>query len=133
LLKILGIERAEIGKDAKMFSMNKHGAKEGPKRVGESFAKSRSNGEDLMGFSESAMTAKADGFIQIDTEHGVRCFKTVQGVQVSSGFFCGEGRSPILRHGTGTKRSESDPQFRPPRDESKSFGSITKLSIIDNI
>jgi hypothetical protein len=80
LLKIFGIERTEIRDNAKMLGMNKHGAQKSQERIGESLAKSRSNGEDLMGFSKSAMTAKADGFIQIDAEHGVRCFKTVHGV-----------------------------------------------------
>ena len=86
-----------------------------------------------MGFSDPAIAPKTDGFIQIDTEHGIGRFKTTQCVQVGSGFFSGERGSPILRHRTGTKRRKTDPHFRPPRDELKSCGSITKLLRIDNI
>ena len=132
-MKIFGVERTEIGDDPKVFGMSKHGAEKCEKRIGKSFAKSWGNGEGLMSFAEAAMTAKADGFIQIDTEHGVRRFKTTQRVQVCFGFFCGERGSPVFRHRTGTKRRKTDPQCRPPRDESKSFGSITKLLRIDNI
>jgi hypothetical protein len=132
-LKILGIERSEIRNNAKVFGMSKHGAKKSDERIGESLAKSWSNRKSLMGFSEPPMTTKAEGFIQIDAEHGVRRFKTTQRVQVRSGFFCGERGSPVFRHRTGTKRRKTDPHFRPPRDELKSFGSIAKVLRIDNI
>ena len=133
LLKIFGIERTEIRSGAKVLGMSKHGTEKSQERVGESFAKSRSNREDLMGFNEAAIASKTDGFIQIDTEHGVGRFKSAQRVHVGFGFFSGERGSPILRHRADTKRRKSDPHYRPPRDESKSFGSITKLLRIDNI
>ena len=101
LLKIFGIERAEIRNDAKMLRMNKHGTEKSEERLGEPLAKSWSNGEGLISFAEPAVTAKSEGFIQIDTEHSVGRFKTVQRVQVRSGFLRGERRSPILRDRTG--------------------------------
>ena len=116
-----------------MLGMSKHGAEKSQERVGEPFAKSRSDREGLMGFDEPAIPTKPDGFIQIDTEHGVGCFKTAQRAHVGFGFFSGEGGSPILRHRANTTRRESDPHCRPPRDDSKSWKSITKLLTIDNI
>lgn len=110
MLKVFGIKRTEVGDNAKMFGMSQHGAEKNEERVGEPFAKSGSNREGLMGFDEPAITTKADGFIQIDTEHGVGRFKATQCVQVCSGFLSGEWRSPILRHGADTKRRKSDPQ-----------------------
>jgi len=87
-----------------MFGMNKHGPKKSQERVRESFAQSRCNREGLMGFDEAAIATKTDRFIQIDTEHGVGCFKSTQRVYIGFGFFCGEGGSPILRHRADTKR-----------------------------
>jgi hypothetical protein len=116
-----------------MFGMSKHGAEKSQERISKPFAKSRSNREGLMGFEEAAIATKTDGFIQIDTEHGVGCFKSAQRVHICFGFFSGKRGSPILRHGAGATRRESDPHYGPPRDESKSWESITKLSKIDNI
>ena len=82
LLKIIRIERTKIRNHAKMFGMNKHCPQQQHQRIGKSFAECWSNGEGLMRFSETAIAAKAEGFIQIDTEHGVRRFKTAQSVQV---------------------------------------------------
>jgi hypothetical protein len=31
-----------------------------------------------LGFGDAAMAPQAKGFIQIDTEHGIRCFKPVK-------------------------------------------------------
>jgi hypothetical protein len=78
LLKIFRIKRTEIGSGAKVLGMGKHGAEKSQERIGEPFAKHRSNREGLMGFDEPAIATKSDGFIQIDTEHGVRCFKPTQ-------------------------------------------------------
>jgi hypothetical protein len=133
LLKILGIERTEIRDGAKVLGMSKHGAEKSQERVGKPLAKSRSHREGLMRFGEAAIAAKTNGFIQIDTKHGVGRFKSAQRVHVGFRFFSGERGSPILRHRANTKRRKSETQCRPPRDESKSFGSITKLLRIDNI
>ena len=74
LLKIFGIERTGIRDNAKMLGMNKHGAQKSQERIGESIAKSWSDGKGLMCLAEPAITAKSDGFVQIDTEHGVGRF-----------------------------------------------------------
>lgn len=125
-MKIFRIERTEIGDNAKMFGMKKHGAKQSQERVGESLAKSRSDREGLMGFDHAAIPSKTDGFIQIDTEHGVGCFKTAQRVQVGFGFFNGERGSPILRHRADTKRRKSNPHCKPPRGQVKEFCEYNK-------
>jgi hypothetical protein len=40
-----------------------------------------------MGFDEAAIPTESDRFIQIDTEHGVRRFKSAQRVHVGFAFF----------------------------------------------
>jgi hypothetical protein len=126
LLKIIGIERAQIGDDAKMFCMNKHGAQKSQQRIGESFAKSWSNRKGLMCLAEPADTAKSEGFVQIDTEHGVRRFKAAQRVEVRSGFLCGEWRSPILRDRAGARGRKSESHCGPPRGRVEKFGEYNK-------
>ena len=80
MLEIFGIKRAEVGNNAKMFGMGKHCAEKRQERVGEPFAKGRSDRKGLMSFSESSVAAQAEGFVQIDTEHCVSRFKIAQRV-----------------------------------------------------
>src|SRR5689334_21819957 len=109
LLEIFGIERAEIGDDAKMFAMREHCTQKNLERISQSLAKSRSNRKGLMSFSIAAIAAKSKSLIQVDTEHSISRFKSAQSVQIRSGFLVVERGSPVLGHGTNPWRSESDP------------------------
>jgi len=51
-----------------------------------------------LGFGDEAIAPQAKSFIQIDAEHGIRCFKPVKNLQISMGFIAEERGSPILRH-----------------------------------
>ena len=43
-------------------------------------AQGRRNAQNLLGFGDAAIAPQAKGFIQIDTKHGIRCFKPVKNV-----------------------------------------------------
>lgn len=85
-LKIVGIQRAEIGNSAKVLGMPEHRAQQRQERDCESLAKCGSHRERLTGFPEPAMATKSERLIQIDTEHRVSCFKSAQSLHVRSGF-----------------------------------------------
>lgn len=61
-------------------------------------AERRRNAQNLLGLGNAAIAPQAKGFIQIDTEHGIGCLKSVKDVQIRVGFVAGERGSPILRH-----------------------------------
>ena len=61
-------------------------------------AERRRNAQSLLGFGDEAIAPQAKSFIQIDAEHGIRCFKPVKNLQISMGFIAEERGSPILRH-----------------------------------
>ena len=98
VLKILRVERGEIGSGAKMLGVLEHGMKQGMKRVGQPLTKSRSNTENLIGLGIATATAHAERFIQAYTEHGIGSFETVDVVYISVGLITLERNAPILRH-----------------------------------
>jgi hypothetical protein len=55
--------------------MFKHYLEYGTERISETLAQSWSYGKDLICLGITAITAHAEGLIQIDAEHGVRSFK----------------------------------------------------------
>lgn len=61
-------------------------------------AQGRRNAQNLLGFGGVAIAPQAKGFIQIDTKHGIRCFKPVKNLQIGIAFIAVERGSPILRH-----------------------------------
>jgi len=48
-------------------------------------AERRRNAQSLLGFGDEAIAPQAKSFIQIDAEHGIRCFKPVKNLQISMG------------------------------------------------
>jgi len=98
ILKVFRGERDEIRSSAKVLGVFEHGTEYGTQRVGQSFTKSRSNGENLISLGTAATAAHAEGFIQAYTEHGVGGLKTPDAVQISMRFIAPERKSPILRH-----------------------------------
>ena len=58
-------------------------------------AQGRRNAQNLLGFGDAAIAPQAKGFIQIDTEHAIRCFKPVKDLRIDRRFIADEGGSPI--------------------------------------
>jgi hypothetical protein len=84
--EVLGVERGEIGSDAKVFRMIEHRAQQAIHRKGKSVAESRSNRENLICFASAASAAHAESFVEIHAEHGVRGFEAPNAIDVKVGF-----------------------------------------------
>lgn len=98
ILKILGIKGSKMRRGAEMPRVEKHGVEQTVQRRSKPLAERRRNAQNLLGLGDAAIAPQAQGFVQIDTEHGIRCLKPVKDVQIRVGFLAGERGSPILRH-----------------------------------
>jgi hypothetical protein len=86
ILKILGVKRSEIGRDAKMLGMIEHHFEQGVEWVREPAAKRRSNSKDLRGFGVKPDAPHSEGFIEIYAEHGVSSFEAANAFEVGVRF-----------------------------------------------
>jgi hypothetical protein len=119
-LKILGIQRSKIRRCAEMPCVKQHGVEQAIQGSGKPLAEGRRNAQNLLGFVDAARTPQAKRFIQIDTEHGIRCFKPVKDLQIGMGFIADKWGSPILRHRSAAQCGRAGPHREPPWSESLS-------------
>lgn len=86
MLEVPGVERGEIGSDAKVLGVLEHRAQQALYRKGKSVAESRSNRENLICFGSAAGAAHGESFVKIHAEHGVRGFEALNAIDVKVGF-----------------------------------------------
>lgn len=98
ILKIMGIQRSKIRRGTGMPRVEEHGVEQAVQGGSKPLAEGRRNAQNLLSFGDAAIAPQAKGFIQIDTEHGIRCFKPVKNLQIGIRFIAEQRGSPILRH-----------------------------------
>jgi len=61
-----------------MPRVQEHGVEQAVQGKGKPLAQHRRKAQNLLGFADEAIAPQAKSFIQIDAEHGIRCFKPVK-------------------------------------------------------
>jgi|SRR6516162_4038646 len=100
VLKIVGVERQDVGSGPEMFGMLEHGEKQAAERRSQAGTERRRHAQHLEGLRGEAVAAHAESLVEIDAEHAIGGLEGTQGVQVDAGFFGGEGFPPVMRNGT---------------------------------
>ncbi len=78
ILKILGIQRSKMRRGTGMPRVQEHGVEQAVQGRGKPLAQRRRKAQNLLGLGDAAIAPQAKRFIQIDAEHGIRCFQPVK-------------------------------------------------------
>jgi hypothetical protein len=78
VLEIVNVERREVRSDTKMLGVVQHHVQKTQEWLRQALAEGGSYRENLKGPGIATIPTHADGFIEIDTKHGIGGFETLE-------------------------------------------------------